>query len=364
MPLRFAKLFALLIAAFVFSAGCLEKRSISEVELFPRGKNKKWISRVNKTVKNINERNQTVEDSAEWLMKAYSGIGLRNLRDIPREEYEKYAKAARLKEAYIIVFPAYYVFFENSMRLTTKKDAETYSPKNLVERFYEKFYAYDYGMTLMQEQTRLLKNFLEFASTDKRLVILILPQDYINRFRYGYIEGQDEYARYINEATNMSDSVIYAYSAQFGNPTLDTETFNSLVGFLSSLDVKDILIGGAYVGRQLDTFHDELLKNTSFSLFVVPEIAAISPRDLDNNWGRRLMTGEGRVDFDIAAQNLMEFGAYGFKRGSIPEAKRLNRLYFYPPRTADDKKPEAKEAKRDSQKKDEPKDDKDEKDDE
>jgi len=286
------------------------------------------IERFNSAISGIEERNGTLEDSQEWLREAYLGLNIKRLNDIPAKQYGEFGKFLYKGEAYIVLHPAFFVFFENDRKLSSKSDREAYPQKNIVERFFDKYYGYDYGMTVMKEQERLLRDFVEAASTEKRLLVLIVPKGYKSRLSYGYIEGLDEYARYLNEITNGSESVLYMETAEFEYGYMADSDMEVMKGFFGALGANRIIIGGSYVGRCLNHFYSSM-RGRFDNVYIAPEIAAVSPGDLDNKWGRNLLSDKGRINFRVAARNLRAKGAYGIPVLMPPDIRPLYYYRFY-----------------------------------
>ncbi len=286
------------------------------------------IQRFDSVIAGIEERNKTLEDSQEWLREAYAGLNMKRLNDIPAQEFGEYGKFLYRGEAYIVMHPAFFVFFENDRKLSSKSDKEAYPKKNIVERFFDKYYAYDFGMTVMKEQERLLRDFVEAVSTEKRLLILIVPKDYRSRVSYGYIGGLDEYARYLNEITNGSESVLYMETKEFEYGYMSDADMGVLKGFFGAVGAKRIIIGGSYVGRCLNHFYSSM-RGRFDNVYIAPEIAAVSPGDLDNKWGRNLLNDKGRIKFRVAARNLRAKGAYGIPVLMPPDIRPLYYYRFY-----------------------------------
>jgi len=321
-----------LAAALFLVYGCASTPPVEEIQMSLKPTktvdNKQKITRVEEVIKKIEERNKTVEDSQEWLKEAYNSIKIKKLNDIPKEEYGNLKKYADNGRVYIIVHPAYYVFFQNTEILSSKKDAEVFPTENIVERFYKKRFIFDPPMKIMQQQEMLLKNFLELMSTEKKFIILILPRDYKDYLSYGYIKGLDEYARYINEATHATESMVYIESASYVQGNLLETDLNNLLALLEAVGAKTIMLGGGYVGKCLEDFYIDLIPKFGFdNLYLVPEITAISPLDLHEEWTNNLLTNDGRLNIKAATINLKQSNAYGVQRLQM-KVKNLPFLFY------------------------------------
>jgi len=320
--------FSLFISMFILFGCATTNVEGIRLSLNPkRYKKAEDFERCNSIVAELVNRNSTLEKSPEWLSRAYQGIMLRDLTKIPRAEYENYKRYAEESTIYIIVHPAYYVFFESGIIMSPK---EGYPSENLVERFYKNPALIDYRLRILQEQERLLRDFLEVASTSRKLIIIVLPRDYKEHFTYGYKEGLDEYARYINELTNESESVLYVVSKSWDSGLLDDETLSKMVEFLRVINPRNIIFGGGYIGRCLQNSYYQLTQTLGpKGIYVAPEISAISPSDMDDRWTQGLLTGDGRINFWVAARNLQTPNAYGLLV-TPPAVKGIVTYSFYP----------------------------------
>jgi hypothetical protein len=329
MPSNVIRLIALLLAALFMASGCAVKTQMDSVKVYLTlaKPDEEELKRIKDVVVSINDKNDTVENSAEWFKEAYSSLNIKKLNDIPRADYEKYRDFINEKgSVFVIVHPAFYTFFENDAVLSSKGDAKSFPSKNIAERLYDMPSFFDYKFKVMQEQERILRDFLEIMSTGKKLVILLIPRNYKSHLTYGHIEGLDEYSRYINEITNSSESVIYMESSGYSTGKMRDEDLKIFADFLKELQVERILLGGGYIGRCLQDFYISLLDYfDSGNIYIVPEIAAVSPQDINDKWGKYLLKENGELDMKVAAKNLKTPNAYE-KQTITP---RIRRLYMY-----------------------------------
>jgi len=252
----------------------------------------------------IEGRNMTAEDSPEWIKESYAGLKIRSMNTIAEKEFDQYAKYLDHGTVYFIVHPAYFPFFQLGLPAGGVDEKQ-----NVIERFLSakpvsaKFAA-------LQSQERELRDFLEYKSTEGRLIILVLPKNYMKFKAYRYRNGPDEYARYLNEATNGSDSVIYMESRTATRGYLHEETLIRLLEFLLAINPSRVVVGGGYVGRCLEDFYTDMVENFDpEKVFVAAELAAVSPKELSNKIAGRLLKGNGDIDADTAA-DLLRSGAY------------------------------------------------------
>lgn len=255
------------------------------------------LAKIKKTFERINERNNTVKKSPEWLREAYSGIKINRLNDIPKEEYSSYKKYLYKGQIYIIVHPGFYTFFVNKNAPPPKETIENFPATNLVERLFSNIQTNSLGLKLAQENERLLRNFLEYMSEEKKLVLLILPGDYQKHLTNGYSPGLDEYSRYLNDMTNKSESIIYMESQNHNTGAMGKSDAEILSAFLKDIKVKRILYSGGFVGRCLDKFYTVLVDEFGYkNLYFIPELASIFPEEIDDSYSY-LITKDGKTNF-------------------------------------------------------------------
>ncbi len=237
--------------------------------------------RVKQVFEEIYLQDRTVKKSPEWLKDAYRSLKIRRLNDIPKEEAAGYKKYLYDGDVYIVVHPGFFPFFIERKVLSSPEDSRVLPAKDIMERFSDSIAAHEKTLTVYLEQERLIKDFVQFMSVEKKLVILVLPGDYRNHLAYGYVPGVDEYMRFINEITNGSESVVYLESASWGEGSLDKNNLDVLTGFLSAIEVKNIVIGGGYIGKCLDDFTKCLRKKIDLNnIYFAPEIVTISPLEM------------------------------------------------------------------------------------
>jgi len=272
----------------------------------------------------IDERNKTVEDDPEWIKRAYNGLMVRKLNNLSEREYKGYRKYLDDGAAYIIVHPAFFPFFHYPKTVPVI-DQESFLPKdNVVERILH-MKPMDLKFALLQAQERRMRDFLEFMSAREKLVIVVVPRHYNKYRRYRYREGHDEYARYLNEVTNFSKSVLFAESRSPNRGYLTDEDGIRLMEFLLSVNAETIYIGGGYIGRCLEDFYVLLTEEFGQEdIYVVPELSDISPIEITKKLAKTLLTPEGKIDIRLATQNLAK-DAYKIQEVK-PRVRNLSRI--------------------------------------
>lgn len=297
---------ALLLALSVVLAGCASTVSMG---IQPPGVNARGSMSVDpqhaeEVLQAIEARNAGIEQDPAWIQRAYQKPMFKSLHQVPESEYAGYSQYLEDGAVYIIVHPAYYTFFHDSDLFPDNLTGATV--RNAMDRFLSTT-AYSDKAKLMKAQEKVLRDFLEYASTEKRLVIMILPKGYKEFSAYKYRDAQDEYLRFLNEVTNESGSVLYLYSRKPSRGTLGEKDRKTLLKFLYAVRPREILLGGGYVGRCLDDFYRDLEQSYGEDkLYLVPEISAVSPADMSDKMSVDVISGEGLIDVRKLALNVRE----------------------------------------------------------
>jgi hypothetical protein len=264
---------------------------------------------VNSILNKIQERNETVEDDSEWILRSYSGLMIRKLTSLTREEYQQYKQFLDNDSVYIIVHPGFFSFFHYPKKLQDN-EGEYISKFNVVEMLLNKK-PMDPEFALLQAQERRMRDFIEFKSTQNKLIVLVVPTKYWKYSGYTYKKGRDEYMRYLNEITNFSKSVLYVESRSPNRGYLTEDDALTLMEFLGTIGTKNIYVGGAYVGRCLEDFY--LLLTEEFGtdgIYIVPELSDISPREISPSLAQAILKPNGLIDRTVVT-DIMRQDAYG-----------------------------------------------------
>lgn len=265
--------------------------------------------KVKETLARINERNRTVEDDPGWVKQSYSGLMIRKLTNVSEQEFAGFKDYLDGGSVYILVHPAYFTFFHHPEKLLDNTADAPQSAQNVVEKMLS-LDPKNLSFSVMQAQERRTRDFLEFMSTEQKLVIIVVPKKYQNYTGYTYKRGRDEYMRYLNEVTNFSKSVLFVESRTPNRGYLIEEDTVRLMEFLLSIKAKKILIGGGYIGRCLEDFYALLIEDFGREgIFMVPEMSDISPREMNNSLAMELLNPDGSINVKTATEN-MERGYY------------------------------------------------------
>ncbi|MBI5640957.1 MAG: hypothetical protein HZA17_11075 [Nitrospirae bacterium] len=296
MPGSVQRLLIVVAAYAMMAAGCATSMKVGiESPIIPMDNNGEEKARITGTLTQIETRNRTIEDSADWIRESYNGFMIKNLAEMDERDFSRYGRYLDNGSVYVVVHPAYYTFFQDSDIIPDNSNGNILS-QNAVERFLSDG-AFSAKTKLIKAQEKMLRDFLEYMSAEKKLVILIMPKGYNSYAGYKYRNGMDEYMRFINEVTNESDSVLYLYSKKPNRGTLGERDRKKLLKFLYSVRANSILLGGGYIGRCLEDFYKDIEQfYGEDKIYVVPEITAISPSDMTSNLASDILQSDGTVN--------------------------------------------------------------------
>lgn len=251
----------------------------------------------------VQKRNLSVESDPAWIQESYKRFRIRNLAEIKEVEYADYRKYLDGGIVYVVVHPAYYAFFHNRAAGNWQEEAGL-SRKNALDTFLDTS-AFSSRTRLVKAQEKNLRDFLEYMSTEKKLVLLVLPRGYSTYPAYQYRTGNDEYMRYLNEVTNESESVVYLYSNKPNRGHLTERDRKRLIKFLYSIRANAIFIGGGYVGRCVEDFYKDMEQYYGEDkLYIVPELVTVSPSDISADLASDLLLYDGSVDISRLSETI------------------------------------------------------------
>lgn len=248
-------------------------------------------------LRKIEERNRRIEDDPKWIEKSYEGLMVRRLTNVSEKEYDTYKKFLDNGAVYIIVHPAFFPFFHDFRRLSRAKEGEgPYSKRNVIEKFLS-LTPKDYVLSMLQAQERRTRDFIEFKSTQEKLVILVVPTNYYKYKGYVYRKYADEYMRYLNEISNLSKSVLFVESKSPNRGYVSEDNSIRLMEFLLSIKADEIYLGGGYIGRCLEDFYKYITEDYgSEGIYLIPELSDLSPNELTNAIARELLKPNGEIN--------------------------------------------------------------------
>jgi hypothetical protein len=254
--------------------------------------------RVKEIFSRIDAQDSTVKKSEAWLRGAYRSISIRKLADVPPQEYDKYRQYVKDGEVYIIVHPGYFPFFDKWDVTPIETDyRKGYPAQNIAQRATAVLPAENVAYRVAREQERVARDFLEFMSQEGRLVVLVLPRNYLEHLTYGYVPGYDEYARYINELTNGAENILWLESDTHNSGYLLDADLAMLGSFLDAAGVRTIRLGGGFLGKCLDNFYGSLRKRYAYdAISYVTEITSFSPADMVTDRAS-LITSTGKLKY-------------------------------------------------------------------
>jgi len=261
---------------------------------------------VDSILKTIEDRNRTVEDDPEWIKSSYENLMIRRLINVSSGEYPKYRQYLDGGAVYIMVHPAFFTFFHYTKKKQRTDSTEESYKLNIVE-FLLRLNPSTPQFAVLQAQERRMRDFLEFKSTQKKLVIIVIPKDYTNYSGYTYRNELDEYKRFLNESTNFSASVLFVESRSPNRGYLTDDDAVKLMEFLLSIKAKKVYVGGGYIGRCLEDFYNLITQEYGKEdIFVVPEMSDISPRELNESMAVRLLKSDSLIDHQVATDLMLE----------------------------------------------------------
>lgn len=220
-------------------------------------------------------------------------LRIKNIHSVNADFIQNLIKTAATDEVYFIVHPSYYLFFHENAVQTARNDS-----LNVVQVFINSVLPQSPPLLqLMREYERSQMEFISSSKMKKRIVILVLPGGYLNSKQYTYQQGTDEYARYLNQFANDSDTLLYLESVTTTSGRLTVYDQRALQNFLKEIGVAKILVGGGYVGRCQEEFYKYLLESwPENKLAIVPELSAFSPSDISESTAKMLLTSEKKLN--------------------------------------------------------------------
>jgi len=287
----------LCVIAGLFMSGCAA--SMISMDIHPPFISQQKVSeeekkRVYDILGQVDLRNRTVEKDPQWIESSYQGFMIKNLSEIEERDYPLFNKYLDNGAVYIVVHPAYYTFFQDPDVRYDNDPGK--NPMHAMDRFLSEP-AYSSKSRLIKVQEKMLRDFLEYKSTEKKLVILILPRGYRNYQAYRYKDRKDEFMRFLNSVTNGSESVLYVYSKKPNRGSLTEKEKKRLSRFLYSARTTNIILGGGYAGRCVEDFYKDIDHYFAEEKIAIhPEITAMSPSDITDSFASEVLLPDGTLN--------------------------------------------------------------------
>lgn len=317
--------FLFLILLLILVSGCA-KTTVAVKPAATAEERERERVRVQNVFSKIDEQNRTRKRSPEYLKEAYQGIGIRKLNDIPRDRFTAYAGYLHKDQLLVVVHPGYYAFFQHTGQAPAGETRDGYPVQNVVERLTADLRPDQKNFLIMREQERVLRDFLEFAAQEKKLVVVIVPGGYKDHMTVKPGSDRDEYARFLNDLTNRGESIVYLESATWSDGFLSPQELELFSSFVTAVGARRVVIGGGYIGMCLDNFYSSIAntsvprKNAAFAI----DLTTASPL-LDPPLGVELLDKDGRLDVNGLKQYFRAKGD-ALLKGDV---KRLRRNPLY-----------------------------------
>lgn len=181
-------------------------------------------------------------------------------------------------EVYVIVHPAYAVFFQNLGK----------------ENFPEAKYR------LLKKQFETEKEFIAKQAASGATIILVLPgktSDGVFPATY------PAYRNYLNKTAGAGSSVFFIYSETSSSGAIPQNEMLSLYYFIRGLRPARVMVAGGYIGRCQREFYNELTSHIDKSqVFIVPQLSTISPDDVTEKEAEQILNGLERQDYTLVKQ--------------------------------------------------------------
>ncbi len=188
---------------------------------------------------------------------------------------------APVPEVYIIVHPAYAVFFQD-----------------LGEENYP---AAKYRLLMKQFETE--KEFIAKKAASGATLILVLP----GKTEEGdFPDSYPAYRDYLNKTAGAGRSVFFLYSDTSISGNISQNEMLSLYYFIRGLRPARILLAGGYIGRCQLEFYNGLTNYIDKSqIFIMPQFSTISPDDVTKKEAERILKGLELHDYTLVKELII-----------------------------------------------------------
>jgi hypothetical protein len=196
-------------------------------------------------------------------------LKIQHVSEIPQSAYFHYKDYIADGKVYVMVHPGYYLYYQR------KKLTPENASKELLEFF--------------QHQIRTEEEFFRFARNSGELVVIVVPGKRLKR----------NYVAYLNRLTGGAPNFVYISSRNYRTGDLPSSEEKALEKFLRALGVREVIVGGGYVGRCESKTYRDLLSMKDISIAISPEISFFSPSDITEATVRMLREEDGTVNITV-----------------------------------------------------------------
>ena len=181
-------------------------------------------------------------------------------------------------EVYVIVHPAYGVFFQSLGK----------------EKFAEAKYR------LLKKQFETEKEFIAKQAASGTTIILVLPGKTSDG---AFPATYPAYRNYLNNTAGAGSSVFFIYSETSSSGAISQNEMMSLYYFIRGLRPARVMVAGGYIGRCQREFYNEFTNYIEKSLvFIVPQLSTISPDDVTEKEAAQILNGLEQQDYTLVKQ--------------------------------------------------------------
>jgi len=185
---------------------------------------------------------------------------------------------APASEVYVIVHPAYAVFFQNLGK------------ENLSEAKYR----------LLKKQFETEREFIAKQAASGATIILVLPGKTSDGV---FSETYPAYREYLNKTAGPRSSVFFIYSETSSSGAIPQNEMMSLYYFIRGLRPARIMVAGGYIGRCQREFYNEFTNYIEKSqVFIVPQLSTISPDDVTEKEAAQILKDLEQQDYTLVKQ--------------------------------------------------------------
>lgn len=194
-----------------------------------------------------------------------------NIQKITAQSLNAATRRTSPTDVFIIVHPAYSVFFRDAQKAKYSK------------------IKYDLLKKQFDNETRSIADRVSAGD----LVVIIVPGNY----------GADSvaplsYTAYLNTVASASRSVYYVYSESSSTGKISMEDMINLYRFLLGVKVNKVMMGGGFIGRCQREFYNQLTTYLDKAqAFIVPEMSSLSLDDISDEEAVTILSSIEQQDY-------------------------------------------------------------------